>query len=344
MRHGSAPAVAVVVAVVLATSAAPPARAAETDPFYAWFRPPADSTHQLDAVINDRLAFGLRELNRNPRASELSCRDAAAGMIGPLQDTAMHFVWGGVRSWGISYAPGSSTEYANDMRAVSAYRYALLFPLGSLVPLDPAVRVGDVLFGTDKIGHFFTNGLRYFDRYLEARAAGGSEEEAVRAAVISGVVEESNLLGLGVSGIFSYGDLHANDRGFRFFRELCEGSEPDLTVVDGRWILRRPFAIDRYVDPCWDESWSTSGFGPREGPAVRRAIEELCPEWANARVQERRAKYRQQMCHSRSRPILEELMRDGLIPDPTPWNIDAVCTARGPAAERRMAGLGAADR
>lgn len=316
--------------LAVALVAASGARAAETDPYYAWFRPPADSTRQIDAVVNGRLAFGLAELNRNERAANLSCRDAAAAIVRPLADTAMHFVWGGVRSWGISYAPSTRTEYANGLRPTSTYRYALLLPMGSLVPLDPAVRVGDVLFGTDKIGHFFTNGLRYFDRYLQARAAGQSEEEAVRAAVILGVLEESNLLGLGVSGIFSYADLHANDRGFRFFRELCEGSDPVLVVIDGHWRLRRPFAIERYIDPCWDESWNTSGFGPREGAAVLRAIEELCPRWSATIVQERRTLYRQNMCHSRSRPVLEELMRDGLIPDPSPWAIDAVCSQPAP--------------
>jgi hypothetical protein len=193
------------------------------------------------------------------------------------------------------------------------------------MPLDPAVRVGDVLFGTDKIGHFFTNGLRYFDRYIEVRAAGGSEDEAVRAAVISGVVEESNTLGLGVSGIFSYADLQANDRGLRFFRELCEGDDRLLVEKDGRWSLRAPFAIERYVDPCWDESWNTNAFLPREGPAVLRGIEELCPHWTTAGVRERRMSYERMLCHSRSRPILDELRAAGLIPDPAEWAIDDVC-------------------
>jgi hypothetical protein len=300
---------------------------AETDPHYAWLRPPSDSTRLIDAMINDRLQFGLREVNRGANATSLSCRDAAARMTSPLQDTAMHFVFGGTRSWGISTAPASSTEYADELRHISSYRYALLFPFGSLVPLDPAVRVGDILFGTDKLGHFFTNGLRYFDRYLAVRASGQSEAEAVRAAVILGVLEESSFLGLGVSGIFSYADLHANDRGLRFFRELCSGPTPELRVVEGRWTLRRPFSIARYVDPCWDESWNTSAFSTLEGDAVRRAIEELCPRWSTPRVIERRAVYRRQVCHSRSRPILDELLRDGLVPDPSPWSIDAICAA-----------------
>lgn len=300
--------------------------AAESDPYYPWLHPPArDATVPLNRMIQQRLDLGLSELNRWHRKHALSCRDAAARMVSTLDDTAMHYVWGGTRSWRLPTSPASRTEYDERLRPQSTYRYAPLLPAGSLVPLDPALRVGIFLFGTDKIGHFFTDGLRYFDKYLEERARGASEQEAVRAAVVLGVVEESNTLGLGVSGIFSFGDLQANDRGFRFFRELCEGPEPKLYLHHGRWVLREPFAIERFVDACWDEGWNTSAYGQREGPAILRAIQELCPRWRSPVVEARRARYRQTLCHSRSRPILAELLRAGVIPDPAPWSIDRIC-------------------
>lgn len=321
----------VALSLAIGALASHPVLGAETDPYYAWLHPPRDASPMLDRMVNARLARGLSEINRQASRARITCRDAAATMASTLGDTAMHFVWGGVRSWDVWRSPQTRTEYEDVFRRESVYRYALLFPVGSMVPLDPAVRVGDVLLGTDKIGHFFTNGLRYFDRYLEVLATGVGEREAVRAAVMVGVLEEANRLGMGVSGIFSYADLHANDRGFAFYRALCEGPEPELVFDGGRWALRAAFSFERWVDPCWDEGWNPSAFAAREAPPVRRAIEELCPRWRHPRVQERRARYRAMACTSDSAPVLEELIARALIPDPGPWNADSICGMRSTA-------------
>jgi hypothetical protein len=253
---------------------------AETDPYYAWFHPPRDSTAAINRAINRALDDGLSEVNRAPPAS---CRDAAASITAPLGRTAAWFFAGSTRAWGVDHSPRNNREYANRFRRESVYRDAPLFPFGSLVPLDPTVRVGDILFGTDKIGHFFTNGLRYYDRYL----ATGS----VSAATETGVAEENGGLGVAVSSVFSYADLQANDRGLAFFRELCEGGGLRRTDSGG-WLLARPFDIARFVDPCWDEGYNASSFAGMSEQPIKDAIVAMCPRWRSDRsVVERRRAY-----------------------------------------------------
>lgn len=71
--------------------------------------------------------------------------------------------------------------------------------MGHLAPLDPTFYTGGVYFGADKLGHFFPNGLRYYERYREALDEGLSEEEALARAIQVGIDQEKGDLGLAVS-------------------------------------------------------------------------------------------------------------------------------------------------
>lgn len=71
------------------------------------------------------------------------------------------------------------------------------------MPVDPAVRVGDIVFGTDKLAHFFTNGARYFARYFgryfaryqAVRDGGASVDDAEDAAIAVGLGEKTRAAG-----------------------------------------------------------------------------------------------------------------------------------------------------
>ena len=205
---------------------ASPLRAAETDPYYGWWVPPHDGTRALDDAINRLLTASIDDENaRGDRASH-RCEDVALHLEGRLAPTAGWFFLGLTRSWDVDVSPRSSREYVEEFGPLSVYTPARLFPFGKFVPVDPSVRVDDIVFGTDKIAHFFTNGARYYRRFLEEKAAGRSDDDAVDAAIAIGVGEEAGVLGQWASGIFSFADLQANLRGLFWYRSLCEGAAP----------------------------------------------------------------------------------------------------------------------
>ncbi len=346
MSRGAVVFVVVVVVVVgcaVALLAPGSARAAETDPYYAWLSPPNDGTTGLNAAINARLGHGLSAVNALPGSSSLSCARVARAMVVPLAPTALSYFASDMQTWNVDRVPRDREEHSSGAKRWSrggeglhqtspTYRYASLLPFGKLMPLDPAVRVGDVLFGTDKLGHFFTNGLRYLDRFDDAVAAGSTVADAELAAVRLGIAQERGWLGMGVCGVFSYADLAANWRGLLFFRGLCASSSrppspssPRLLQHDGRWVMSPAFDIAAVVDPCWDEAFATSAFSPAEDEPVRRAIVELCPRWRRPDITERQRRYLARGCQVRHRAILAPLVEAGEAPDPRPWSITEVC-------------------
>jgi hypothetical protein len=290
------------------------AHANETDPWYAWLHPPRDGTDALNQAINERFARGL-----SFATDDMTCRQAAGRMTNPLRTAAFFFFASDLSTWGVDYAPRTASEYFEQTSTNGSYRHVY-----GLMPLDPAMRSGDVLFGTDKLGHFFTNGLRQYDRYLDERAKGASEEAAVRRAVFDGIREEQTWLGLYPSGIFSFADLEANHQGLLFYRSLCEGPSPVLVRGASGWKLARAFDIAQWVSPCWDEAYRSNYFS-RTGNAAQRGLREMCSDLAQPAVRERLAAYRARGCNSASLRIVDELVQQGELPDPSPWSISRVC-------------------
>lgn len=333
---------ALVVVVVVVLAAGAPARAAESDPYYPWLDPPRDGSAALNRAINERIERGLDDVNSAPWSDDLSCREVSTAMTAPLWSTAYFYFASDMVRWNVDHVPRTRSEYASEMPRKGTYRHAWLLPLGNTVPLDPSVQVGDVLFGVDKLGHFFTNGARYLARFEDARAQGASVAEAEEAAVRFGVAQENTVLGFYASGIFSYADLEANWRGLQFFRGLCPSEKdgivdndgdgvadvtPRLVQRDGRWTLSEPFDIGAVVDPCWDETFATSAFRDVDDGGVKQAVRELCPTWAKPDIQERRARYRARGCPARGVEIVASMVSLGEAPDPAPWNVEAICAA-----------------
>ncbi len=312
--------VALLLLASLASSSASPAHAAESDPYWAWRKPPDDITRVMDRIVNHKLVRGLADVNaRRPG----SCREAAQILTAPLVVTSAHFFRSEMRRWPIDRSPRGLTDQALFDR-VSVYRAAPLKPFGHWVPLDPTLLVDDVLTGPDKIGHFFTNGYRSWERATDAGAAGADDDGALRAALLYGVDEEKGWLGLGIDGVFSWADLHAASAGVRYFDALCKDAQL-ARGDDGRWSLARPFRFADWIDPCWDESFAHNAYADSEAEPVRVASLEVCPLLVDAAVQARRARYRARGCHQRTQAMFAAFVADGTAPDPAPWNIELLC-------------------
>ncbi len=313
------------------------AAGAESDPYWAWRQPPDDATEGLDRAINRELVRGLADVNARRPAT---CREAARLLTAPLHITSDHFFRSAVRRWPVDRSPRRPIERTpwsdwpegkelaarprgSEFDRRSIYRSTPLFPFGHLVPLDPTLSVDGVLLGPDKIGHFFTNGFRSWERALDARAAGADVDEALRAALLYGVDEEKGWLGLGIDGIFSYADLHAASAGMRFFDALCGGGL--VHDDDGGWSLSGWFSLAAWVDPCWDESFATNAFADREAEAVQTATLEVCPLLKDPAVQARRSRYRARGCNAATASLLSSFVREGLAPSSAPWDVDNLC-------------------
>lgn len=305
---------------------ASPLRAAETDPYYGWWVPPHDGTRALDDAINRLLTASIDDENaRGDRASH-RCEDVALHLEGRLAPTAGWFFLGLTRSWNVDVSPHSSREYVEEFGPLSVYTPARLFPFGKFVPVDPSVRVDDIVFGTDKIAHFFTNGARYYRRFLEEKAAGRSDDDAVDAAIAIGVGEEAGVLGQWASGIFSFADLQANLRGLFWYRSLCEGAAPRLALVDGHWRLQ-PFSIADVVDPCWDEAFEPSAFASDDAERIRAAVVGHCPRFRTPSVQRRWRAYLARDCPGRERTAAVAERMQARPADARRIFIDRVCAA-----------------
>jgi len=307
----------------------------EVDPYYGWLHPPRDSTGDMNRIINEHIADGLRDVNKKKNRADMSCRDVASGAMSRLYFTAFWYPLGEARTWNVDISPRSRTEMSDQYRRESVYRYAPFFTMGSLLPMDPTVSVGGVYFGTDKIGHFFTQGMKYYDHFLAARSRGLDADRAEREAIDLGLEREDGFLGTVTNGVLSYGDLESNYQGLTMYRTLCEDEKVGLRFDKKKkeWVLGAPFALERWVTPCWDEGYYTSGFKPKVGESVCRALEEMCGELARPEIVRIRASYEERGCHNPQVKILEEKIERGELVDPRTCSVDTVCGPLHDSAE-----------
>lgn len=122
------------------------------------------------------------------------------------------------------------------------------------------VRVGDDFVGTDKFGHFFTEGYSYF---LETDRL----KSPLNKAFLFGEWTESVYFGAETTGVYSFADLVANFNGLRFWnRILADHPDPMTDRADvpyvrcqsDKWVAAADFDWRDYVDPAWNESVNCS--------------------------------------------------------------------------------------
>lgn len=275
------------VVAALASLAAP---GAETDQYLSWGVVLSDSAEALNRFVNDEAQTFLDRVNQrtNPVTS-----------VEHLTVAFYEYLFQGLHSsrvrWWANHAPEVDRFPDRGVsffayQRMSIYRDLTAFPF--VLPMARTVRVGDVYFGTDKIGHFFGFGRRYFERYLRYREEGWDEEEAMRKVVLWGVAIESSFVGGLVDGIFSHADLEANFQGFLMARSCCEGEKAHFREEAGEWKLSEPFDMRDYITPNFDESYNNSHYtGIRKDRVLEILRREYCPFWKSPEVQSRMARY-----------------------------------------------------
>jgi hypothetical protein len=126
-----------------------------------------------------------------------------------------------------------------------ATRVAALFGVG------PTIKLDNVLVGSDKIGHFLSQGRKYYRRYLRY-------QDEVRAGEWSAFTERA-IFGQMSTGSYSNADLVANFEGYMFYRSLfeddvIEGKPAILGWSGEEWIIQRPFDWADHINEYWDEA------------------------------------------------------------------------------------------
>jgi len=219
----------------------------------------APGPQQVDAVLDarmnmllDRLQLRLREspprtaADRSRLLSEVFQHRFLPALVTPYEQwvkTEAPVPLYRVRDKGIF---GHAVDY-DDMR------------LAWYIELSPILRVGGVLMGIDKLGHFLAQGFQYYqhDQALSRRP------DAARYAALRtlGHVQELGQLGIATGGVYSYADLAANWAGMAFFSSLFNAADIEgqhharyfEPAGEGKWRRVRDFHWAEWVTPDWDE-------------------------------------------------------------------------------------------
>jgi hypothetical protein len=239
----------------------------ETDQFSGRLKPIQDSTEALDQRVNQ------------------SIQSAVADWQGDRNDlrvvNQIYFDIGGrhwvdkIERWAME---SDQVERLQPSRYDSIYtghpiwatRVAKLFGVG------PTIKLNGVLIGSDKLGHFLSQGRKFYKRYLryldEARAA---EHSAYTERAIFGQM---------TTGVYSNADLVANYEGYVFYRSLFEddvipGKPAILAWDSGRWIIQRDFTWADHVNEYWDEALNINHFDKLLYPHMKDRISLFCPDY-----------------------------------------------------------------
>ena len=154
-----------------------------------------------------------------------------------------------------------------------ATRVTFLFGIGA------SFRVNDVMLGSDKFGHFFSQGFKYYKRHLK-----GWDAARVYAR---GAYAERWIFGQLTTGNYANADLVANYEGYLFYRSLfedniIEGKGPILEWRDNQPIQIRQFSWRDHINDYWDEALNPSYLTGALQKRLYSRIAEKCLEYKTA--------------------------------------------------------------
>lgn len=240
----------------------------EIDPYTNRDVDVADSLVVLDAKVNEALD-GIAE-SWDERPSESGLILAVYRTLGGIHWVDKLERWA-VNSDAVAKVPNSRRESIISDFPLHAGRVAAIFGFG------PTINVGGVYVGTDKIGHFFSQGRKFYRRYRRL----GDEERAARWSVVT----ETGLFGRLTTGVLSNADLVANYEGYLFYRGLLHdgvvGGKPALfRWQQGGLVRQRDFTWRDHVNEFWDEALNPNAYSPALRPFAERRLLRLCEDFA----------------------------------------------------------------
>jgi hypothetical protein len=246
------------------------ARAYETDQYSNRGAAIRDSRPALDELVNRTLAEIARDWRGAPDpyrfARRVYSRLGGVYWVDRIERWAM-------KSPEIDKLPQS--RYHSIYRGAPVYASRVNFFFGC----GRTIRIDRTLLGTDKLGHFFSQGLKYYRRHLEGMGEG--------ALLRRGAFNERWIFGQATTSVYSNADLVANYEGYLFYRSLFEGGlldgKPSIVVFhDGRASIQRLFDWRDHVNDYWDEALNPSHLSPGLQHYFARVLPRFCDEYRRA--------------------------------------------------------------
>jgi len=242
----------------------------ETDQFSHRLEPIADSTELLDERVNRSIETSVADWN-GPR-KDWKFVNAIYHDIG-----GHHWV-DKIERWAMD---SDQVERLQPSRRESIYqghpfwatRVAAVFGVG------PTIKLNGQLIGSDKMGHFLSQGRKFYRRYMRS----GDESKAAEHSAYT----ERAIFGQMTTGVYSNADLVANYEGYRFYRSLFEddivaGKQAIVAWEDGRWIVQRSFTWADHVNEYWDEALNVNHYDRILYPYMKERLQTFCGDFYSA--------------------------------------------------------------
>lgn len=305
--------------------------ALETDQFYAWGLPLADSTAAVNARFNLELERAIASFPEHKPPE--SCRQIAVAYRKRMRFLLLHEiqVWAWNSEWVDRIPDGGDAQ--REYRRTNLYSNHPFIDTGTWMPFTPTIEVAGVRMGTDKLAHLVSSGWTYYTEYQKGLKKGQTPEEAERRAVDRGILEESLILGKLASGVTAIPDLEANYAGMHFYLDLCDIEDPILKLEEDGWIISRPVDLRDYVTPRWDESYQPPIYTKGRWQKVKPVLETYCDRLADPQVVAMRRRYRQMDQGSVVGDAVAEGVASGKLRDPAQFSIEAVCAQPDPSRD-----------
>lgn len=243
------------------------ASAYETDQFNNREMHIADATSAMNRQVNLAIADSIRSVS-GPR-DEMKVVNGIYNKIG-----GRHWV-DKIERWAmetdeVERLPEPAEDSIYYGHPIWATRVAYFFGV------DSTISVNGVLVGTDKFGHFLSQGRKFYKRWLKV----GDESKAAERSAYT----EKAIFGQMTTGSYSNADLVANYEGYRFYRSLFEdnivGNKPALLAwKQDRWIMQRPFDWSDHVNDYWDEALNINHFDRLLYSHMKARLLTLCDDY-----------------------------------------------------------------
>lgn len=240
----------------------------ETDQFHNRLEPLEDSTEVLDARVNETIADIAADWD-DPE-DPLKFVDAVFHRVG-----GYHWV-DKIERWAME---SDEVDRLDTPRRESIYKGHPIWATRVIAffGVGPTIKLNGELIGSDKLGHFFSQGRKYYLRFLRL-------PDEARAAERSAYTERA-IFGQMTTGVYSNADLVANYEGYRFYRSLFEddvvSGKAAIVKWDGdRWKVQRPFTFADHVNAYWDEALNVNHFDGLLYPHMKERLTEFCDDYA----------------------------------------------------------------
>ena len=316
-----------ILAPILIWLAVFPASGLETDPFLVLDVMLEDSASAVNEHVNSVIRLRLKRLRTGSK--QQTCEEIIPVIFNGFRQTPQPRItrWA-LHDSNLDRFPDS------DVGRASYYRQSVLgmpFYSNFGIPLGRTINIGGVYISADKLGHFFSFGLRYQRKFLRAGDDGMTDADALRKVVRWGFKSELGVVGRTSTGIVSFADLEANYQGFLFARSLCDPASPAHLTRDGdsEWRITGPVDLRDFVNAAWDEAFSPNIYVKRRWKNIRERMLAHCSKLNSSVAIERFRRYEETYTLSAGARIVDELATLKGLPSRETFSLGAVCGTPG---------------